>query len=190
MDYKYKVCTRCITYNHGLYIKDAMDGFTKQQTTFPVVTTIIDDASTDNEQEVIRDYLYEHFDVADASTAYVKETDYAIINFARHKTNLNCFFAVLFLKENHYRLKKGFLKMKYISEWHDNAQYEAICEGDDIWVDPNKLQLQVDFMDNHPDYVMCHTNFQLMGGVKYIIILMKPPVMYISRIQSIMNYKL
>lgn len=165
-NYKYKVCIRCITYNHGPYITAAMDGFTHQQTSFPYVATIIDDASTDGEQVVIRKYLDNHFDIDNASNSYFKETDYANIFYARHKTNTNCYFVVLFLKENHYRLNKGYLKMIYVSEWFNGSQYEAFCEGDDIWVNPNKLQMQVDFMDKHPDYSVCHTNYEIVGGSK------------------------
>lgn len=157
MEYpKFKVCCRCFTFNHSKYITDAMNGFTMQQTSFPFVCCIIDDASTDGEQDVIRKYVEENFDFSEGSVAYHKETDYAHITYAQHKTNKNCYFAVLYLKENHYSQRKP--KMGYLSEWRDLCEYEAICEGDDLWVDDKKLQTQYDFLQAHPDYVMCAHN--------------------------------
>ena len=50
---KFKVSVHCLTYNQADYITDAMDGFTMQQTNFPFVCCIVDDASTDGEQKVI-----------------------------------------------------------------------------------------------------------------------------------------
>ena len=49
----FTVCVRCMTYNQSKYIEDAMNGFTIQQTDFPFVCCIVDDASTNGEQLVI-----------------------------------------------------------------------------------------------------------------------------------------
>lgn len=165
-DYKYMVRVKCMTYNHAPYIEDAMNGFCMQETSFPFVCTIIDDASTDGEQEVIKNYLQTHFDLEDKSVVRNEETEDYILTFARHKTNKNCHFAVLFLKYNHYSIKKP---KKYVSEWV--AKYIAICEGDDYWIVPDKLQRQVEFLENHPDYGMCYCNFQIYNVAKDVYVI-------------------
>ncbi len=153
----FMVRVTCKTYNHVNYITDAMNGFCMQQTNFPFVCTIVDDASTDGEQEVIRQYLNDNFDLQDTSIAYEKDEAYGHVAFARHKTNVNCFFAVVYLNENHYSQRKP--KAPYLKEWRDNVKYIALCEGDDYWTDPLKLQKQVDFLEGHEEYSMCCTAF-------------------------------
>lgn len=160
-EYKYMVVTRCFTFNHASYIVDAMNGFTMQETTFPVITLIVDDASTDGEQEVIKQYLADHF-----QSPYRKEEteDYHLI-CANHNSNPNCTFVVFFLKYNHYSIKKP--KMPYLSEWLDNAKYQALCEGDDYWIHPKKLQMQFDYMESHPKQDMCaHASKRTRNGRK------------------------
>lgn len=152
------VCVFCQTYNQKNFITDAMDGFVMQETEFPFVCTVIDDASTDGEQEVIRNYLKEQFDLQDASISFEKDTHYGHVSFARHKTNKNCYFAVVFLKENHYSQHKT--KVPYAQEWM-NTKYVALCEGDDYWTDPLKLQKQVDFLEAHPDYSLCCHRYKI-----------------------------
>lgn len=140
----------CKTYNHAAYIKDALNGFVMQQTTFPYVCVIFDDASTDGEQEVIRAYLSDQFDF-DEDGAYSEDTDFGHISYVRHKTNRNCYFVVVYLKENHYSQKKS--KYSYISAWR-GVKYAALCEGDDFWTDPLKLQKQVDYLESHPECML------------------------------------
>ena len=148
---QFMVHTICLVYNHENYINDAMNGFCMQQTTFPVVSVIIDDASTDHTVDVLNQYLKDHFSL-DEPDAVDKETGFGHVTFARHKSNANCFFAVICLKENHYSKAKS--KYPYYEEWA-NTKYVAICEGDDYWTDPLKLQKQVDFLDGHEDFSMC-----------------------------------
>ena len=145
---KYGVCTQCFTFNHAAYIEDALNGFVAQQTDFPVVYTIVDDASTDGEPKILRDYFNDNFDVDDSAVAYQEKADFGTVFYAQHKVNKNCFFAILLLNENHYRQKKS--KLPYLTRWNDHAKYVALCEGDDYWIDPLKLQRQVDYMESHP----------------------------------------
>ena len=164
MEYpKFKVCCRCFTFNQAKYITNAMNGFTMQQTSFPFVCTIVDDASTDGEQEVIRKYVEDNFDFSEGAAAFNKETEYAHITYAQHNTNKNCYFAVLYLKENHYSQRKP--KMGYLSEWRDICEYEALCEGDDYWIDPNKLQKQFDIMETDCEISLVHTGFYCVDEV-------------------------
>lgn len=152
MDFQFLVRTYCATYNQDSYIKDALWGFVIQETNFPVVYMIVDDASTDCNAEVIREFVNENFELKNTLIAYEKDTDYGHVTFAQHKTNKNCYFAVIYLKENHYSQKKS--QAPYLSEWMD-TKYIALCEGDDYWTDPLKLQKQVDFLEEHPDYSLC-----------------------------------
>jgi len=149
------VRVRCDTYNQVSFIKDTLDGFSIQETNFPYICTIFDDASTDGEPDVLMNYLQQHFDVEDKSIARKEETEDYVLIFARNKKNKNCFFAVFFLKYNHYSIKKD--KFPYSKEWN-NTKYTALCEGDDYWIDPCKLQKQVDFLERNPQYSMVRTN--------------------------------
>ena len=169
MEYpKFKVCCRCFTFNQAKFITDTMNGFTMQQTSFPFVCTIVDDASTDGEQEVIKQYVEENLDLLEGSVSYKKETDYANIIYAQHKTNKNCYFAILLLKVNHYTLKKS--KMEYLKEWREKVEYEAVCEGDDYWVDPDKLQKQYTILYNNPNYSFVYTGFNVVNHEGEILV--------------------
>lgn len=124
----------CITYNHEPYIAQALDGFLMQRTSFPFEVLIHDDASTDNTADIIREY----------------EKKFPKI------------IKPIYQKENQY--SQG---MREISEtWNfprAQGKYIAMCEGDDYWIDGNKLQMQVDFLENNPEYGMCYTNFNLVS---------------------------
>lgn len=164
-NYEWMVCVKCLTFNHAPYIVDAMNGFTMQETNFPFVCAIVDDASTDGEQEVIENYLSEHFDLEDKKIARHEETDDYVLTFARHKTNLNCYFAVYYLKYNHYKKKP---KNSYYARLLEQSKYVAICEGDDYWINCDKLQLQTKFLENNADYGMVYGSVEIIDKSRKI----------------------
>ena len=115
----------CNAYNQEKYIKDALDGFVMQETSFPYEVLIHDDASTDGTADVIREY----------------EKMYPNI------------IKPIYQKENQY--SKNFGIIRKIQKERASGKYVAMCEGDDYWTDPHKLQKQFDFMENNPDYTLC-----------------------------------
>ena len=153
----FKVCVWCNTYNQAHYITQTMDSFCQQQTQFPFVCLIMDDASTDGEPEVIKQYLHDYFD-----TEWTKETDEYHLTLARHKINKNCYFAAYMLKYNHYRINKP--RLNYYREVTTEPDYVALCEGDDYWIDEHKLQKQADALDANPQATLAFTNFRVIDG--------------------------
>lgn len=52
-----------------------------------------------------------------------------------------------------------------------NGKYIAFCDGDDYWINPNKLQKQVNFLENNPDYVICchyYKEIDSTGNLLYV----------------------
>lgn len=126
-DQKPLVSVVSITYNHEPYIRDCLEGFLMQKTTFPVEVIIHDDASTDHTADIIREY-------------YEKRPD---------------LFHVIIERENLYSQHKPIAVPLYkIAQ----GSFIAICEGDDYWTDPLKLQKQFDFMESHSDFSVCFHN--------------------------------
>ncbi len=71
-----------------------------------------------------------------------------------------------------------------------NGKYIAICEADDFWTDRHKLQIQVDFLDSHPEYAMCFhrvVNYYQTDGSKSLSNGGQKPVMTINDV-ALCNY--
>ena len=49
------------------------------------------------------------------------------------------------------------------------GKYIALCEGDDFWTDPDKLQKQVDFLEQHADHIMCFHNIDSVNEKSILI---------------------
>ena len=125
------VTIRCLTYNHAPYIRQCLDGFVMQKTNFRFEAIVHDDASTDGTAAIVKEYGDKYPEIIKP----ILET------------------------ENQYSKHDGSLGR--IVNAHMHGKYIAMCEGDDYWIDPLKLQKQVDFLESHPDYGMCYTNFNL-----------------------------
>ncbi len=123
----------CLAYNHETYIAQAIESFLLQVTDFPFVVLIHDDASTDGTAKIIREYEQQHPHIIMA----------------------------IYQKENQYS-KLGFQFIKRILGPLVRGRYYASCEGDDYWTDPYKLQKQVDYMEEHPDCGMVHTDADIL----------------------------
>ena len=115
----------CLAYNHEPYIRDALEGFVRQKTAFPVEVIVHDDASTDGTADIIRDYA------------------------ARYPQ----LFRPIFEKENQY--SRGIAIAPAFCFPLVRGRYVALCEGDDYWIDPMKLQLQVEALEKHPEADLC-----------------------------------
>ena len=125
------VSIRCITYNHEHYISQALDGFLMQETTFPFEIVIHDDASTDGTTDIIKEY----------------ENKFPEIVKPIYET------------ENQYSKKDNTMELLILP--HLKGKYTAFCEGDDFWTNKKKLQMQVDFLENNPDYGFCCTDVDI-----------------------------
>ena len=115
----------CITYNHAPYIRQCIEGFLMQKTDFSFEVIIHDDASTDGTEEIIREYESKYPDI----------------------------IKPLYEKENQY--VKGRIGSLVFNFPRAKGKYIALCEGDDYWTDPLKLQKQVELMEKYPEASMC-----------------------------------
>lgn len=117
-----------LSYNHEKYLSECLNGLIMQKTSFPYECFVHDDASTDNSASIIK-------------------------SFAEKAPNI---ISPFYESENLYSKKDGSLN-KVIKSFR-KGKYIAFCEGDDYWTNPDKLQKQVDFLENNPEYSMCFHN--------------------------------
>ena len=149
---RFKVLVRCFTYNQSKYIVETLNGFAIQTTNFPFVCLVMDDASTDGEQDVIKTWMEKECDMARAEFLDIPSS---IVILVPHYVNTSCIFAFYMLKKNLHNVESQ--KMELVNSWRERSEYEALCEGDDYWIDSMKLQKQVDFLEDNQDYGMCYT---------------------------------
>jgi len=131
----------CITYNHASFIRESLEGFLMQETTFPVEIWIHDDASTDDTAVIIREYV------------------------ARYPA----LFKPIYQTENQY--SKGVNPGSRFVFPRASGEFIAICEGDDYWIDSRKLEKQVALLRLNSSYSLCWTRFETVeedSGVRVL----------------------
>ncbi len=114
-----------ITYNHEPYITKAIESILIQKTNFHFHLFIGNDCSTDNTSFICKEYA--------------KKYPRRITLFSQ--------------KHNIGAISNG--RIIYKACFESEAKYIAMCEGDDYWCDPYKLQKQVDFLEDNEEYVLC-----------------------------------
>ena len=72
IDYKYMVAVRCFSFSHSRFINDTLRGFEMQETTFPVLFLVIDDASEDGEQDILRHWVESNLIAEDGNVTWNK----------------------------------------------------------------------------------------------------------------------
>lgn len=117
----------CTTFNHQNYIEDTIKGFLAQETKFVYEIIIHDDASTDSTAEIIKKFAIKY-----------PKLIFPIIQ-----------------KENQW--SKGIRPSTSFVWPKAKGKYIALCEGDDYWIDPFKLQKQVDILESNPNIGIVHT---------------------------------
>lgn len=115
----------CITYNHGQYISQSIEGFLIQKTNFPFEIIIGEDKSQDDTHDICLRYAA-------------------------------CYPSRIRLLHREHNL--GMLPNFFETLKSCNGKYIALCEGDDYWIDPYKLQKQVDFLEANSEYGLVHTD--------------------------------
>jgi len=120
----------CLAYNHEKYIRQCLDGFVMQETNFPFEIIVHEDASTDSTASIIREY----------------------------EANYPNLFHPIYQTENQYSKKDGSVTRFALGAVR--GKYIAMCEGDDYWTDPQKLQKQFDAMELDTSLSFCSHNFR------------------------------
>jgi glycosyltransferase involved in cell wall biosynthesis len=123
----------CPTYNHEKFIERALEGFVMQKTEFPFEIIVHDDASLDNTVSIVKEY----------------------------ERQFPQLFSNIYQSVN--QLSKEISSVTRITMAAAKGKYIALCEGDDYWIDPFKLQKQVDFLENNPDFAICFHNAKIIS---------------------------
>lgn len=99
------------------------------------------------------DFEIEIFVHDDAST---DETANIVRRYAAKHPQITAIYQT----ENKFSVDKSFLNRIMFEK--TAGKYIAMCEGDDYWTDPLKLQKQIDFLEANPDYAICFHSVEVV----------------------------
>ncbi len=121
-----------LAYNHEKWISKAIEGVINQKTNFKFKLYIHDDCSCDKTREIIIEYARQYPDLIELVLA----------------------------DENRY--SQGIRVSLEIMAPIAQGKYVALCEGDDYWIDCNKLQKQIDYFENHTHCTLIFSNAKVI----------------------------
>lgn len=128
-----------ITYQQARFIAQAVEGALLQKTDFPVEILIGEDESTDGTREICLDFAKRH---PDRVRVFLRNRRDAMSVDAQARGSHNFQMTL--------REARG--------------EFIALCEGDDFWTDPEKLQRQVDYLRVNPDCAGCFHDAKLVDA--------------------------
>ena len=122
------------TYNQVAYIKECLDSLISQKTTFPIEILLAEDESEDGTRSICIDYAQKYPDKI-RLFLHCRQNNIKILG--EPSANFPAIYNLL----------------------NTRGKFIAICEGDDFWGDPNKLQKQVDFLIKNPAYSFAYHSY-------------------------------
>ncbi len=123
------------TYQQKDFIRECLDSILVQETDFDFEILIGDDGSTDGTREICLDYAEKY---PEKIRLFLHHRENQIKVMGEPTSNFNAFYNFFSAKGN----------------------YIAFCEGDDIWIDPLKLQKEVDFLESNSEFVLTYHEFR------------------------------
>ncbi|WP_404417404.1 glycosyltransferase [Marinospirillum sp.] len=126
------------TYNHANFIEKNLQSILEQECNFSFKIIVHDDASTDGTKEILEKFKNNNPEIFD-----------------------------LFLQEHNTHSMHLSKKLSFLRPFRDHINkfdYVAFCEGDDFWIKKNKLQIQVDFLQNNKNFSCCFHSFAVLNN--------------------------